>query len=144
MTDSFRPPKLDKIVKRFASIDNAKRRFEQILWYSKKLDVFPEEKKIPQNKVSGCASQVYIDVELKDGIVTFEGDSDSQFTKGLLALLVDVLSDLKPTEIIRVKSDFIKETKLDVSMTPSRANGFYNIFKTIQEKVLLLIISPNA
>ncbi|MBE9076988.1 SufE family protein [Romeria aff. gracilis LEGE 07310] len=136
MSDSSRPAKLDKIVRRFQRITDPKRRYEQLLWYAKRLDDFPTAEKTPENKVPGCVSQVYITAALTDGKVDFQGDSDALITKGLVALLIDALSDLTPAEVVRLSPDFIQETQLDVSLTPSRANGFYNIFKTMQKKVL--------
>lgn len=138
MTASSRPAQLDKLVKRFARINEPKRRYEQLLWYAKKLTPFPAEGKVPENKVPGCVSQVYITADINEGKVAFQGDSDAQITKGLLAMLIEGLSGLTPAEIVHLEPDFIQETQLDVSLTPSRANGFYNIFKTMQKKVLLL------
>ena len=137
--NSTRPPALDKIVKRFQRIQDPRRRYEQLLWYAKRLDGFPEEAKIPENKVKGCVSQVYIIASTDDeGMVCFQGDSDAQITKGLVALLIEGLKGLPPKEIVQLEPDFIKDTQLDVSLTPSRANGFYNIFKTMQQKALAL------
>lgn len=138
MTASSRPAQLDKLVKRFARISEPKRRYEQLLWYAKRLDDFPAEDKTAENKVPGCVSQVYITASLNEGKVAYRGDSDAQITKGLLAMLIEALGGLSPAEILQLTPDFIKETQLDVSLTPSRANGFYNIFKTMQKKVLLL------
>ncbi|MGB3668978.1 MAG: SufE family protein [Phormidesmis sp.] len=138
MTAAPRPAQLDKIVQRFAKISDPKRRYEQLLWYAKKLETFPAEDKIPDNKVRGCVSQVYITADLEDDKVSFQGDSDAQITKGLLAMLINALNGLSPIEIIQLTPDFIKETQLDVSLTPSRANGFYNIFKMMQQKALIL------
>ena len=139
MTASSRPAQLDKLVKRFARITEPKRRYEQLLWYAKKLEDFPAEGKTTENKVQGCVSQVYITADLEDGKVAYKGDSDAQITKGLLAMLIAGLNGLTPQEIVQLTPDFIKETQLDVSLTPSRANGFYNIFKMMQKKALLLI-----
>ncbi len=138
--NSARPPALDKIVKRFQRIQDPRRRYEQLLWYAKRLEGFPEEAKIPDNKVKGCVSQVYIAAKADDeGHVSFQGDSDAQITKGLVALLIEGLQGLPPQDIVQLEPDFIKETQLDVSLTPSRANGFYNIFKTMQQKALALM-----
>ena len=138
--NSARPPALDKIVKRFQRIQDPRRRYEQLLWYAKRLDGFPEDNKTPENKVKGCVSQVYITASTDDdGHVSFQGDSDAQITKGLVALLIEGLKGLPPRDIVQLEPDFIKETQLDVSLTPSRANGFYNIFKTMQQKALALI-----
>jgi cysteine desulfuration protein SufE len=130
------PPALAKIVQRFQRASEPKRRYEQLIWYGQKLNEFPEADKLPENKVPGCVSQVFITAALDDGKVVFQGDSDSQLTKGLVGLLVEGLNGLTPTEIVQVTPDFIQETGLNVSLTPSRANGFYNIFKTMQKKAL--------
>ena len=111
----FSPPlQLDKLVKRFARISEPKRRYQQLLWYAKKLTPFPDEGKVAENKVPGCVSQVYITASLEDGKVAFQGDSDAQITKGLLAMLIEALSGLTPAEIVQLTPDFIKETQLDV------------------------------
>ncbi len=130
------PPALAKIVQRFQRASEPKRRYEQLIWYGQKLKEFPLSDKLPENKVPGCVSQVYITANLDDDKVVFQGDSDSQLTKGLVGLLAEGLNGLTPTEIVQLTPDFIQETGLNVSLTPSRANGFYNIFKTMQKKAL--------
>ena len=137
--NSVRPPALDKIVKRFQRIQDPRRRYEQLLWYAKRLEGFPEDAKTAENKVKGCVSQVYIIASTDgEGNVHFQGDSDAQITKGLVALLIEALKGLPPAQIVQLEPDFIKDTQLDVSLTPSRANGFYNIFKMMQQKALAL------
>ncbi|MFP4133142.1 MAG: SufE family protein [Halothece sp.] len=135
-TASSLPPRLEKIVQRFKRRSDPKQKYQQLLWYAKKLEAMPEEAKIPENKVSGCVSQVYITANLEDGKVRFLGDSDAQLVKGLVAFLIDGLNDLPPEEIVVVSPEFIEETGLKVSLTPSRANGFYNIFQTMKKKAL--------
>ncbi|AFY59048.1 SufE protein probably involved in Fe-S center assembly [Rivularia sp. PCC 7116] len=135
MNDTL-PPALAKIVKRFQRATEPKRRYEQLIWYGQKLPEFPDSEKTPENKVPGCVSQVFVTASFNDNQVTFQGDSDSQLTKGLLALLIEGLNGSTPTEIAQLTPDFIQETGLNVSLTPSRANGFYNIFTTMQKKAL--------
>jgi len=130
------PEKLEKIVQRFKSREDPKKRYEQLLWYAKKLEPIPEEAKTSGNKVNGCVSQVYITADFADGCVWYRGDSDAQLVKGLVAFLIEGLNGLTPEEILAITPDFIDETGLKVSLTPSRANGFYNIFKTMQTKAL--------
>jgi cysteine desulfuration protein SufE len=129
-----RPESIEKIVARFQKAADPKRRYEQLLWFAKQLAPLPEEYKTPENKVAGCVSQVFVVAELVEGKVIYQADSDAQITKGLVALLIKALNGLTPGEIVALTPDFIKDTQLDVSLTPSRANGFYNIFKTMQQK----------
>jgi cysteine desulfuration protein SufE len=135
------PANLKRIVDKFKRHTNPKQRYEQLLWYGKKLAELPEDVKIPENKVHGCVSQVYIIAHLEEDKIIYQGDSDAQLVKGLVALLIEGLNGLTPTEILQVTPDFIKETGLDVSLTPSRANGFYNIFQLMKQKALQLTIN---
>ncbi len=128
------PPALEKIVQRFARVTDPKRKYEQLIYYAKKVEAMPDADKIDRNKVMGCVSQVFITAELRDGKVQFAGDSDAQLVKGLVGLLLEGMNGLTPQEVVALAPDFIKDTGLDVSLTPSRANGFYNIFKLMQQK----------
>ncbi|MEQ8958268.1 MAG: SufE family protein, partial [Coleofasciculus sp. C2-GNP5-27] len=96
------PDSLAKIVQRFKRRTNPKQRYEQLLWYAKKLQGMPETDKTPENKVQGCVSQVYITANLEDGKVWYQGDSDAQLVKGLVALLIEGLNGLPPEDIVDV------------------------------------------
>ncbi|MCL2931267.1 MAG: SufE family protein [Trichodesmium sp. MAG_R03] len=133
----FLPSSLERIVQKFQRASSNKLRYEQLLWYAKKLPDFPEVEKIPGNKVYGCQSQVYIIANLDDGKVCYQGYSDAQLVKGLVALLIEGLNGLTPQEIAEITPDFIQETGLTVSLTPSRANGFYNIFQLMKSQANL-------
>lgn len=128
------PASLDRIVQRLARSTEPKRKYELLITLAQRLKPFPESEKLPENKVSGCASQVFVVANLVDEKVQFEGDSDSQLVKGLVALLVEGLSGLTPQEVVDLSPEFIKATGLDVSLTPSRANGFYNILAKMKQK----------
>ena len=130
------PPNLNRIVERFKRRTDPKQRYRQLLAYAGKLATMPEAGKIPENKVPGCVSQVYITADLENGKVIYQGDSDAQLVKGLVALLIEGLNGLSPEEILQVAPDFIEETGLQMSLTPSRSNGFYNIFQTMKKKAL--------
>ena len=130
------PDSLARIVERFKRRKDPKQRYAQLLWYAKKLQEMSEADKVPENKVPGCVSQVFITANLEDGKVWYQGDSDAQLVKGLVALLIEGLNGLTPEEIVGITPDFIQETGLNVSLTPSRANGFYNIFQTMKKKAL--------
>lgn len=129
------PPNLERIVQRFQQISDPKRRYEYLLWFAKRVPELPEVDRVLENKVSGCVSQVYITATLQENQIFFYGDSDAQITKGLLGLLIEGLNGLTPHEITQLTPDFIQRTGLDVSLTPSRSNGFYNIFQFMKHKV---------
>jgi len=133
------PPSVEKIIQRFRRLGDPKQRYEQLILYGQKLSPFPEADKIPANKVQGCVSQVYVTARLDEqGKVQFAGDSDALISKGFVGLLVAALNGLSPEEVAQISPDFIQETGLVASLTPSRANGFLNVFKTMQQKAKLL------
>jgi cysteine desulfuration protein SufE len=125
-------PALDRIVERLGSTSDPRRRYEYVLWLAKKLEPFPDELRQDAFKVKGCVSQVYVVGNLQEGRLHWRGDSDAQITKGLLALLIEGLEGLTPAEATALDPSFIAETGLQASLTPSRANGFLNILRTMQ------------
>lgn len=131
------PASLAKIVQRFQKAELPKRKYELLLAYAKRLDPLPEDDHREEYKVTGCTSQVWITSQCADGQVQFFGDSDSQLVKGLVAVLVEGLSGLSPAEVVQVPAEFIQDTGLNVSLTPSRTNGFYNILKTMKQRALV-------
>eukprot|EP00958_Prasinococcus_capsulatus_P020144 scaffold2572_cov391-Prasinococcus_capsulatus_cf.AAC.10 len=121
-------------------------RYKQLLFFAGKLQPMPEEEQIPENKVEGCVSQVWVkpylaeDAEAAGGYrVYYRADSDSQLTKGLAALLVEGLSGATPAEVLALEPDFIEMLGLKQSLTPSRNNGFLNMLKLMQKKTLELV-----
>jgi cysteine desulfuration protein SufE len=129
---------LDRIVERLASTSDPKRRYEYVLWLAKKLPPFPEELRQEAFKVRGCVSQVYVVGQLREGRLHWQGDSDAQITKGLLALLIEAMEGLTPAEAVAIDPAFLAATGLQASLTPSRANGFLNIFRTMQAQARAL------
>ncbi len=131
---SFGSKILDKTIERLNSTSDQKRRYEYILWLAKKLPEMTDEHLKKAVKVRGCVSEVYVLGELVEGKMQWQGFSDALITKGLLALLIQGLSDLSPKEVVAVDPEFIKATGLQASLTPSRANGFLNILLNMQSQ----------
>ena len=130
--------KLDQIVDRLKGTADPKRRYEYVLWLAKKLEPLPEEFRNDVFKVKGCVSQVYVVGQLVDGKLHWQGDSDAAITKGLLALLIEGTEGLDPIAMAGIDPAFLSETGLQASLTPSRANGFLNIFKMMQAQASAL------
>ena len=125
---------LFKIVEKLKSTDDPKRKYEYILWLGKKLNSPKENICIPNNKVKGCVSEVYVKGALINGKISWEGYSDALITKGLLSFLIKGLNNLTPYEVINLDNKFINETGLNTSLTPSRSNGFFNILKKMKSQ----------
>lgn len=128
------PSTLKGLVAAFSAVPDPMLRYKQLLHYAEKLEALPVEYQTPENKVEGCVSQVWVKGTLEeDGTVSFRADSDSQLTKGLAALLVKGLSGAEPASILSLSPDFIEMLGLKQSLTPSRNNGFLNMFLKMQK-----------
>jgi cysteine desulfuration protein SufE len=129
---------LDQIVQKLRGSSDPKRRYEYVLWLARKLEPLPEEFRQDAFKVKGCVSQVFVVGQLVEGRLHWQGDSDAQITKGLLALLITGLEGLTPEQVQGLDPAFLAETGLQASLTPSRANGFLNILRMMQAQAAAL------
>ena len=134
LIDSFGSKSLDNLIGRLKSTSNPKRRYEYVLWLAKSLPVLSKELHLDTTKVKGCISEVYVLGVLIDGKIKWKGYSDALITKGLLAFLIKGLNDLTPFEVLSIDEKFIEMTGLSKSLTPSRANGFLNIFLKMKDQ----------
>jgi cysteine desulfuration protein SufE len=138
MDESTGSVNLDRIVQRLSSTTDPRRRYEYVLWLAKKLEPFPDSLRDDSHKVKGCVSQVYVVGKVVDGKMHWLGESDAAITKGLLALLIEGLEGLTPEQAMAIDPAFIANTGLQGSLTPSRANGFLNILRTMQAQARAL------
>ena len=112
-----------EIISEFDSLDDPMMKYEYIIELGKALPPLPDDFRTPANIVKGCQSNVWLHSEVLDGTVTFMADSDAFITKGLIALLVRVLSGQGAEEIVNARLDFIDAIKLRSHLTEGRSNG---------------------
>ena len=134
---------LDNLIERLQSTSDPKRRYEYILWLAKNLPILTEDLHLEGTKVKGCISEVYVLGILLNGKIQWKGYSDALITKGLLAFLIKGLNNLTPFEVISIDEKFIEMTGLSKSLTPSRANGFLNIFLKMKAQAKTLSLSSS-
>ena len=96
------------------------------------------EWKTDDRLIKGCQSRVWLYTELKDGKVIYHADSDAIITKGIVALMVRVLSEHTPKEIVDAPLDFIEKIGLKEHLSPTRANGLLSMVKQMKLDALAL------
>lgn len=121
-----------EIVDEFSFFPEWTDKYEYLVELGKKLSEYPEDKRIDEYKVKGCQSSVWLVTDEKDGKIYFAADSDSTIVKGLIALLVRVLSGQAPDEIMNAKLDFIEKIGLKQHLAQTRANGLSAMIKQMK------------
>ena len=120
------------IVDDFAMFDEWLDKYEYIISLGKNLEAFPEEKKTEDRLINGCQSRVWLDCEVKDGLLYFTADSDAIITKGIISLLISVYSGRTAEEIAGDDFAFVGEIGLSENLSPTRANGLSSMIATIK------------
>jgi len=121
-----------EIIDEFAFLTDWMDKYEMIIQMGKELPMIADEYKVPENLIKGCQSQVWLHADFKDGKLFFTADSDALITKGLVALVVRVLSGHTPKEIIASDLHFVDDIGLKSHLSPTRSNGLLSMLKQIK------------
>ena len=122
----------DEIIEEFTSFDDWMDRYSLLIDYGNGLEPFPEEDKNDENLIDGCQSKVWFTAQMEDGKVIYRGDSDAILVKGIVALLIRVLSGHTPEEIVNEQLYFIDEIQLREHLSPTRSNGLNAMLKQMR------------
>ena len=121
------------IIDQFADIDDWMDRYVCIIDMGNELAPLPDELKTPDRLIEGCQSRVWLDAEKNDnGTLTFRADSDAIIVKGIISMLVDVLSGHTPDEILNADLHFINDIGLTEHLSPTRSNGLLAMVKQMR------------
>ncbi len=121
------------IVEEFSLFDDWMGKYEYIIELGKNLPLIDNKYKTEDYKVRGCQSQVWLNAELKDGTIVYKADSDAMITKGLIALLIRVLSGKKPDDIICADLSFLDKIGMKEHLSPNRANGLSSMINYMKK-----------
>jgi cysteine desulfuration protein SufE len=134
------PEKLDPIVEEFSACFDSMERYELLFQYAKRNSspLLPEEWN-EQNQVHGCQSRAHVSCSLDvEGNFIMRGGADAQIVQGLMAITSIAVNGMAPSYVSEMSPDFAEEMGIRSSLTPSRANGFLNMFKRVQEEAAIL------
>ena len=124
----------DEIIEEFSAFDDWMDKYQMIIEMGNNLEPLDEKYKTPQNLIEGCQSRVWLQADYDEatGRIHFTGDSDAVIVKGLVSLVIQVLSDHTPDEILASELYFIEEIGLKENLSPTRSNGFLSMIKQMR------------
>ena len=125
-----------EITEEFSLFDSWEDKYEYIIDLGKKLPELDEVHKKDENRVRGCQSTVWLVTEFKDGRVFYKAESDAVIVKGLISMLIRVLSGHSPEDIIDAKLGFIKDIGMDTHLAQTRSNGLRAMVKQMKNYAL--------
>jgi cysteine desulfuration protein SufE len=125
-----------EIIAEFALFDSWDDKYEYIIDLGKTLPVLDAKYKTDENRVRGCQSSVWLVADYKDGKLFYQADSDAMIVKGLISMLIRVLSGRTADEIIEAKLDFIREIGMTTHLAQTRSNGLLSMVKQMKHYAL--------
>jgi len=123
-----------ELVEEFEVFDDWMARYEYVIDLGKQLPDFAEEWKTDDNKIHGCQSQVWLNMEMKEGKLHIDGTSDASIVSGLVAIVLRVYSNQRPQDILNAKPDFIADIGFTDHLSPTRSNGLHAMLRAIYQR----------
>ncbi|MDD6607980.1 MAG: SufE family protein [Paraprevotella sp.] len=122
----------DEIIQEFADFDDWMDRYQLLIDLGSSQPKLDDKYKTEQNLIDGCQSRVWLQADMKDGLLHFQAESDALIVKGIVALLVRVLSDHTPQEILGADLYFIESIGLREHLSPTRSNGLLSMLRQMK------------
>lgn len=122
----------DEIIDEFSQFDDWMDRYSLLIELGNDLEPFAEEDKNEKNLIDGCQSKVWFTANMENGLIHYKGDSDAILVKGIVALLIRVLSNQSPKDIVAADLYFIDRINLREHLSPTRSNGLVAMLKQMR------------
>ena len=122
----------DEIIEEFSGFDDWMDKYQLLIDLGNEQEPLDEKYKREQNLIDGCQSRVWLQADYADGKIHFSAESDALIVKGIVALLIRVLSDHTPQEILDADLYFIEEIGLKEHLSPTRSNGLVAMVKQMR------------
>lgn len=124
--------KQDEIIEEFSIFDDWMDKYNYLIEISRELPPIDPKYKTNQYLIEGCQSKVWLNAELENGVLKFSADSDAIITKGIIALLIRVMNNQKPEDVMNVNLYFIDKIGLQQNLSPTRSNGLLAMIRQMK------------
>ena len=122
----------DEVIAEFSDFDDWMDRYQLLIDLGNEQQPLDEKYKTDQNLIEGCQSRVWLQADEQDGKIIFQAESDALIVKGIIALLIKVLSGHTPDEILEADLNFIPQIGLQEHLSPTRSNGLLAMVKQMR------------
>ena len=122
----------NKVIEEFADFDDWMDKYALLIDLGNSLPPLEEKYKTESNLIEGCQSRVWLQADYVDGKILFKGESDAVIVKGIVSLLISILSDHTPQEILDADLYFIEKIGLKEHLSPTRSNGLVAMVKQMR------------
>ncbi len=133
----------DEVIAEFSDFDDWMDRYQLLIDLGNEQQPLDEQYKTDQNLIEGCQSRVWLQADEVDGKLIFQAESDALIVKGIIALLIKVLSDHTPDEILQADLYFIDQIGLKEHLSPTRSNGLLSMVKQMRMYALAFKAKEN-
>ncbi len=122
----------EQIIEDFELFDEWLDKYNYLIELSADLPKIDDAHRTPEHLIEGCQSRVWVDAELRDGLIYYSADSDAIITKGIISLLIKVLNGRTPQEALNCELYFIEAIGLSENLSPTRSNGLLSMVKQMK------------
>lgn len=135
--------KQDEIIEEFSAFDDWMDKYALLIDLGNSLEPLEEKYKTPENLIEGCQSRVWLQADYENGKIVFKAESDAVIVKGIVSLLISVLSNHTPDEILDANLYFIDKIGLKEHLSPTRSNGLVSMVKQMHLYALAFKMKDN-
>jgi cysteine desulfuration protein SufE len=132
---TFYPEALQELIEEFKEVADKRERLEMVFELADEIMLLPTEEWTEDTRIRGCQSEAHVRIAVEDGLIHMVGAADAKLVQGLMGVLSIALEGLAPAQAVLVPVDFAEEMGLLNSLTPSRSNGFRNMYDKVMNEI---------
>ena len=132
---TFYPSALQELIEEFQEVDDKRERLEMVYELAEEIVLLPADEWTDDTRVRGCQSEAHVRIEVEEGLVHIVGAADAKLVQGLMGVLSIAIEGLTPAQALLIPVDFAKEMGLITSLSPSRSNGFRNMYDKVMNEI---------
>ncbi len=132
---TFYPAALQELIEEFQEVADKRERLEMVFELAEEVMILPAEQWTDDTRIRGCQSEAHVQIALDEGLVHMVGAADAKLVQGLMGVLSIAIKGLTPAQAVLIPVDFAEDMGLLNSLTPSRSNGFRNMYDKVMDEI---------